>query len=162
MRKIVDRFVVVLGWCSWIGKVLLRIFPPHDAWRGQVLFSLAFAPLGVFTRFYLATHLNDRLPSFPLGTLAANVLGTAILAMVWDLPHIQIGSVVGCQLFKGVENGYCAVVTTVSTLVLELSSLERRYAYIYCAASFFVSFGLMVIVAGSLQWTTRGLETCTA
>ncbi|KAH7175371.1 hypothetical protein EDB81DRAFT_3019 [Dactylonectria macrodidyma] len=89
------------------------------------------------------------------------VVGTAILAMVWDLSHVRIGNIVGCQLLKGVENGYCAVVTTVSTLVLELSSLERKHTYIYGATSFFVSFGFMVNVAGSLQWT-QGLETCTS
>ncbi|KAM5378082.1 hypothetical protein ACJZ2D_004540 [Fusarium nematophilum] len=161
MRKVLDRLAVILGWGSWIGAVLLCIFPPHGAWRGEVLFSLAFAPLGVFTRFYLAIYLNGRLPSFPLGTFAANVLGTAILAIVWDVSHIQIGSVVGCQVLKGVESGYCAVVTTVSTLALELSSLERKHAYIYGATSFFVNFGFMVIVAGSLQWT-RELEMCKA
>ncbi|KAJ3534569.1 hypothetical protein NM208_g3180 [Fusarium decemcellulare] len=161
MRRVVDRLAVILGLGSWIGAILLCIFPPHHVWCGRVLFSLVFAPLGVLTRFYLATHLNGRLPSFPLGTFTANVLGTAILAIVWDLSHVSVAGVVGCQLLKGVQDGYCAVVTTVSTLVLELSSLERKHAYIYGAVSFFVSLGLMVVIAGSLLWT-RGLEACTA
>ncbi|KAF5579695.1 chromosome condensation [Fusarium pseudocircinatum] len=153
MRKFLDPVATILGWGCWIGAIILRIYPPYDDWRGSVLFSLAFAPLGVFTRFYLAVFLNGKLPTFPLGTFAANVLGTLILAVVWDVSQILSRPLVGLQLLEGVKNGYCAVVTTVSTLALELSSLQREHAYRYGTVSFLVSFGLMVIISGSFKWT---------
>ncbi|KAG5755632.1 hypothetical protein H9Q72_002921 [Fusarium xylarioides] len=153
MRKFLDPVATILGWGCWIGAILLCIYPPSDDWRGSVLFSLAFAPLGVFTRFYLAVFLNGKLPTFPLGTFAANVIGTLILAVVWDVSQILSRPLLGLQLLEGVKNGYCAVVTTVSTLALELSSLQRKHAYRYGAVSFLVSFGLMVIISGSFKWT---------
>ncbi|KAF5644115.1 chromosome condensation protein [Fusarium sp. NRRL 25303] len=153
MRKVLDPVATALGWGCWIGAILLCIYPPSDDWRGSVLLSLAFAPLGVFTRFYLAVFLNGKLSTFPLGTFAANVVGTIILAVVWDVSQILPGPPLGYQLLEGVKNGYCAVVTTVSTLALELSSLQRRHAYRYGTVSFLVSFGLMVIISGSFKWT---------
>ncbi|KAI1014087.1 hypothetical protein LB504_008849 [Fusarium proliferatum] len=153
MRKVLDPIATVLGWGCWIGAILLCIYPPSDDWRGSVLFSLAFAPLGVLTRFYLAVFLNGKLPTFPLGTFAANVLGTLILAVVWDLSQILSRPSLGYQLLEGVKNGYCAVVTTVSTLALELSSLQREHAYRYGTVSFLVSFGLVVVISGSFKWT---------
>ncbi|KAI1051438.1 hypothetical protein LB506_003069 [Fusarium annulatum] len=153
MRKVLDPVATILAWGCLIGAILLCIYPPSDDWRGSVLFSLAFAPLGVFTRFYLAVFLNGKLPTFPLGTFAANVSGTLILAVVWDLSQILSRPSLGYQLLEGVKNGYCAVVTTVSTLALELSSLQRKHAYRYGTASFLVSFGLVVIISGSFKWT---------
>ncbi|KAG4283060.1 hypothetical protein FPRO06_09733 [Fusarium proliferatum] len=153
MRKVLDPVATILAWICWIGAILLCIYPPSDDWRGSVLFSLAFTPLGVFTRFYLAVFLNGKLPTFPLGTFAANVSGTLILAVVWDLSQILSRPSIGYQLLEGVKNGYCAVVTTVSTLALELSSLQRKHAYRYGTVSFLVSFGLVVIISGSFKWT---------
>ncbi|KAI1020175.1 hypothetical protein LB503_006200 [Fusarium chuoi] len=153
MRKVLGPIATILGWGCWIGAILLCIYPPSDDWRGSVLFSLAFAPLGVFTRFYLAVFLNGKLPTFPLGTFAANVVGTLILAVVWDVTQILSRPSLGYQFLEGVKNGYCAVVTTVSTLALELSSLQRKHAYRYGTVSFLVSFGLMVAISGSFKWT---------
>ncbi|KAF4333152.1 chromosome condensation [Fusarium beomiforme] len=153
MGKVIDPLAVVLGWGCWAGAVIMCIFPPHDAWRGSVLFSIAFAPLGVFTRFYLAIYVNGKLPTFPLGTFAANVLGSLILAVVWDISYLSSMASIGEQLLDGVKNGYCAAVTTVSTLALDLSTLQRQHAYRYGTVSFLVSFGLMVIISGSVQWT---------
>ncbi|KAI1046509.1 hypothetical protein LB505_011797 [Fusarium chuoi] len=153
IRKVLDPVATILGWGCWVGAIVLCIYPPSDDWRGSVLFSLAFAPLGVFTRFYLAVFLNGKLPTFPLGTFAANFVGTLILAVVWDVTQILSRPSLGYQLLEGVKNGYCAVVTTVSTLALELSSLQRKHAYRYGTVSFLVSFGLMVIISGSFRWT---------
>ena len=156
-RKIIDRLLVFLGWGSWIGAIMLCIFPPDDAWRGQVLFSVVFAPLGVFTRFYLAIYLNGRIAAFPLGTFAANILGSAIRGSAWDIQHVPIGGVIGCQVLQGVQDGYCGCLTTVSTWVMELSSLHRKHAYVYGSASFLTSFLLLLVIMGSLRWT-RGFS----
>lgn len=158
-RKFVDRLAVVLAWGCWLGAVLLSILPPDrfdggvETWRGRATFALVFAPLGCLGRFYASMYLNGRKASFPLGTFAVNILGTAILGMCWDLAHAPFGGVVGCQVLQGVEDGFCGCLTTVSTWVAELASLRRRHAYIYGAASFLVALAIMVAIMGGLRWS---------
>jgi fluoride ion exporter CrcB/FEX len=153
MRKLLDPVFVLLGWGCWLGAILMSIFPPHDQWRGQVTFALVFAPLGCLARFYLALYLNGKMATFPAGTFAANVIGTAVLGMAWDIAHIPTGGVVGCQVLQGVEDGFCGCLTTVSTWVAELNSLRRKNSYIYGATSVVVSFGVMVLIMGGMRWT---------
>ncbi|KHN97543.1 Camphor resistance CrcB protein [Metarhizium album ARSEF 1941] len=152
-RRLLDPLFVLLGWGCWLGAVFMCIFPPHDRWRGQATFSLVFAPLGCLARFYLSIYLNGKVAAFPLGTFAANVIGTAVLGIAWDIAHVQIGGIVGCQVLQGVEDGFCGCLTTVSTWVAELNSLRRRNAYTYGATSIVVSFAIMVLVLGGLRWT---------
>ncbi|KAL8721812.1 MAG: hypothetical protein Q9225_001567, partial [Loekoesia sp. 1 TL-2023] len=50
-RRFLDRAMVFLGWTSWLGAIVLAIWPPdrrdqEDHWRGDALFALVFAPLG--------------------------------------------------------------------------------------------------------------------
>lgn len=162
-RKFLDRIVVVLGWGSWVGAVLLSALPPDrngggvETWRGRATFSIAFAPLGCLARFYASLYLNGRIASFPLGTFAVNVLGTAILAMSWDIAHVPLGGVLGCQILQGIEDGFCGCLTTVSTWVAELAALRRLHAYVYGTASVLVSLALAVAIMGGLLWS-RGFE----
>ncbi|KFA71679.1 hypothetical protein S40288_09269 [Stachybotrys chartarum IBT 40288] len=153
VRKILDPLVVILAWGCWLGAAMLSIFPPHDAWRGITTFSLVFAPLGCLARFYLALHLNGRVASFPVGTFAANVAGTAVLGIAWDIAHAPVGGTVACQVLQGVEDGFCGCLTTVSTWVAELSGLRRRHAYVYGTASVVVSLVLLIAIMGGLAWS---------
>ena len=152
-RRILDNMAVALGLGCWLGAIFLSIFPPHDFWRGRATFALAFAPLGCLARFYLALHLNGKLASFPLGTFAANILGTAVLGMAWDIAHAPIGGVVGCQVLQGIDDGFCGCLTTISTWVAELTSLRRWHGYVYGFASVAVALAFMVVIMGGLRWT---------
>lgn len=153
IRKYMDRLAVLLGWGCWVGAILLTAMPPRDDWRGDATFALVFAPPGALARFYLSLWLNGRKPSFPLGTFAVNVLGTAVLGLAWDLQHVPLGGVLGCQVLQGVEDGFCGCLTTVSTWVSELAALRRKHAWVYGVASILVSFGVMVVIMGGLRWT---------
>lgn len=153
-RKFMDPLFVLLGWGCWLGAVLMAALPLHDKWRGQIVFALVFSPLGCLARFYLAFYLNGKMATFPLGTFAANVIGTAVLGMALDIAHVQGGGgIVGCQVLQGVEDGFCGCLTTVSTWVAELNSLRTQSAYIYGATSVLVSFAVMVAIVGGLRWT---------
>ncbi|TKA29211.1 hypothetical protein B0A50_03721 [Salinomyces thailandicus] len=100
-RNFLDPLILLLGPGVWLAAVLLAIWPPDrpsgpasrptETWRGQVLFALVFAPLGCLLRFYASLHLNGLIPSFPLGTFAVNMLGTAIQGMSYDIQHVRVG-----------------------------------------------------------------------
>jgi CrcB protein len=162
-RKVLDRLAVVLAWGCWLGAIFLAIFPPDrkdgppEIWRGRTVFALVFSPLGCLGRFYASIYLNSKFASFPLGTFVVNIFGTAILGMSYDLQHIPLGGVVGCQVLQGIEDGFCGCLTTVSTWVSELSALRRRNAYRYGAATVIVALCFLIAIMGSLQWT-RGFS----
>lgn len=152
-RKIFDPLAVVLGWGCWLGAILMAIFPPHNKWRGEILFALVFAPLGCLGRFYLSIYLNGKIASFPLGTFTANIFGTAILGMSWDIAHARIGGLAGCQVLQGIEDGFCGCLTTISTWVAELNSLGRRHSYIYGFSSVGTALAVMIAIMGGLRWS---------
>lgn len=157
-RKILDPLFVVLGLGSWLGAVLMTALPPHNAWRGEALFACVFAPLGCLARYYVSLLLNPKNPSFPLGTFACNIFGTAVLGMAYDLQRVAIGGVagggvVGCQVLQGIEDGFCGALTTVSTWMVELDTLRRGRAYVYGTSSVVVGLSIMVVIMGSVRWS---------
>ena len=169
-RRVVDRTIVFLAWSMWLGAIIMTIWPPDrpggpagqatwavEFWRGDALFALVFAPVGCLLRFYASLHLNGRFHSFPLGTFAVNICGTAVEGMLYDLQHVPLGGRLGCQLLQGLMDGFCGCLTTVSTWVVELKGLRIRHAWIYGAASVGVGVSLMVTIMGSVQWT-RGFR----
>lgn len=153
-ERVANNAVIFLGWGCWIGGIIMAIWPPHEAWRGQAVFAVIFAPLGAITRLHVSKLLNPKVASFPLGTFVVNVCGTCILGMLWDLQHSSPGAgVIPCQLLQGIAEGFCGGVTTVSTWVLELKALRVWHAYVYAAVSLAVSLGLVTAIMGSLRWT---------
>ncbi|KAF2095395.1 putative chromosome condensation protein [Rhizodiscina lignyota] len=158
-RRLLNPLMLLLGPGCWLGAVLLAIWPVQNVWRGEVVFALVFAPIGCLMRFALALTLNGISSMFPFGTFAANVFGSWVLAMCFDLQRSSSGqAVVSCQVLQGVEDGFSGCLTTVSTWVAELKGLRRRHAYTYGAASLGVSFAGFLIIVGSLRWT-MGFDT---
>lgn len=173
LRKVLDRVVVVVAWGSWLGAIIMAIWPPdrpggpdskgswaYETWSGQAIFALVFAPAGCLLRFYMSLKLNGMLPSFPLGTFAVNIFGTVMLGMAFDLQHVRLGNTagigggrVGCQVLQGVMDGFCGCLTTVSTWVAELNGLRRKHSYIYGGMSVGSGLGVLVVIMGSVMWT---------
>ena len=164
-RRSVDFSVVFLACGCWLAALFMAIWPPdrpggpvgdaiwmQETWRSQALFALVFAPLGCLLRFYASIHLNGRIKSFPLGTFAVNVFGTAMQAVFIDLQRVPIGGMGGCQVLQGMADGFCGCLTTVSTWVAELTALRLKHAYFYGMMSVGVALSLFVIITGSLQW----------
>lgn len=171
VRRWVDRSMLLVAWVSWLGVILMAIWPPdrpgasvgratwaQEAWRQDALFALVFAPLGCLLRFYASVHLNKVRPSFPPGTYAVNMAGTALSAILFDLQHTPIRSPVGCQVLQGAMDGFCGSLTTVSTWVVELRGLRLWHAYLYGVMSVGVGLGLAVVIMGSLRWSI-GFQT---
>lgn len=174
LRRSLDRAAVPLAAGAWLAALLLCILPPdrpggpaardggwaRETWRGQALFAVALAPPGCLLRFHAARRLNGIAAAFPLGTFAANVFGTAVLGMAFDLQHVRLAGTaavgagrVGCQVLQGVMDGFCGCLTTVSTWVAELSGLRPRHAWVYGAVSVGASLALLLVVMGSVRWT---------
>lgn len=157
-RKYFNLLMVFIAFGSWIGAVILTIFPPYEYWRTQALFSLIFAPLGCLLRFYISLHLNPRISAFHLGTFFVNMLGTSLFALFYDLQHIpsliNTHGGIGCELLQGGMDGFCGALTTISTWVAEIKASRRMSgAYIYGGVSLAAGLALAVVIIGSVQWT---------
>jgi fluoride ion exporter CrcB/FEX len=82
----------------------------------QVTAALIFSFPGTLTRYLLSTALNPRLKALPLGTLVANISGTALLAAFRVLQSTpSLPSRNRCDILQGLVDGYCGCLTTVST-----------------------------------------------
>ena len=172
-RRIVDPAMVGLAIICWLAAVFLSIWPPdhpsgpsspgtwaNETWPREALFALALAPPGCLLRFYASVNFNRLVASFPLGTFASNMLGTAVLAMCWDLQHVGVGTTgrvgggyIGCQILQGVMDGWCGGLTTVSSWAAEIYGLRRAHGWVYAAASIVGATSLTVIIMGSVRWT---------
>jgi CrcB protein len=174
LRSLLDRLIVPLAFLTWLGALLLTIFPPDrpggpqgkaswndESWRGTALISLVLAPLGCLLRYFLALKLNSVTPYFPLGTFTANIFGTAVLAMAYDLQHAPLGQgmtagigggIIGCQVLEGVIDGFCGATTTVSTWCAEMITLKRK-GYMYGGSTIVAGLCVMIIICGSARWS---------
>jgi CrcB protein len=172
-RKYIDKAIVPIAWLMWLGSLLMAIVPPdrpggpngksswaEESWR-PIILAVLFTPFGCLFRFYLAIRLNGVVGSFPLGTFAANIFGTAVLGMAFDLNHVPMGlgstagvggGLIGCQVLLGVINGFCGALTTVSTFAAEMIALGRR-AYLYGAVTVAVALALLIMIMGSVRWS---------
>lgn len=109
------------------------------------------AALGAWLRWGLSTWLNPRIPHFPLGTLASNLVGgylvgiaVAYFAMRHDLPP-------AIRLFA--VTGFLGGLTTFSTFSAEVTELLMHGNY---------ATGIAVAathLAGSLLLTAAGFAT---
>ncbi|KAK6538887.1 hypothetical protein TWF694_010445 [Orbilia ellipsospora] len=122
-RPHLDIMGMFLGISCWIGIVMMAIFVPK--WRGIVLFAGVFAPIGTMMRFMASRKFNPRFPTFPLGTFMVNVGGSILDATFILLQNYGGVGVIGCQVLQGLEDGLCGCLTTVSTWVVEITSLRR-------------------------------------
>ena len=177
IRRFLDPLAVLLAGGCWLGSILLTVYPPYNThsptpqraypWRARTTFALVLSPPGCLLRFYLSRHLNPLLPSFPLGTFSANIFGTLVSGMAFDLQHLP--SVIGndsnvrsaaytsCAVLEGILEGFCGCTTTVSTWAAELSGLGRGHAWRYGFGSVVVALAGLVAVMGSVGWT-KGFE----
>lgn len=162
----IDRASVALGLVLWACAITMAVVLEYrpstrGIWWGQTLLSLAFAPLGSLLRFAASMTLNSRVVGFPMGTFCVNMFGTLLLAVAWDLQRLPNrgiaanigGDLVSCRILQAVEDGFCGCLTTVSTWVLELSTLRRKHAYQYGCVSIATSLAIVVVVMGPLKWS---------
>lgn len=125
-------------------------------YRHQATAALVFSFPGTLTRYLLSLFLNQRLKVFPLGTLSANLLGTALLAAFFVIQSTPSPpSQDACDVLQGLMDGYCGCLTTVSTFAAELWDLKFRKACRYAIVSWVLGQAVMVLIIGSSLWTGK-------
>ena len=119
-----------------------------SSYRSQALAALLFSFPGTLARYLLAISMNPMLEKMPLGTMTANILGTALLGVFHVLqnknPHVSPHA---CSTIQGLIDGFCGTLTTISTFAVELNVMNgSRYAWIYGGISVLMSQLLLVII----------------
>jgi fluoride ion exporter CrcB/FEX len=91
---------------------------------------------GAYLRYSLS-FLNQRWPNFPIGTFAANIAGTWIVAATTTVSKFGVGyyNVDVQAVLYGITYGFCGCLTTVSTLVKELDTLRDVDSLVYGVTS---------------------------
>ncbi|KAG0050988.1 hypothetical protein BGZ83_004239 [Gryganskiella cystojenkinii] len=162
-----DWLLIVVCVALWLGTMFGAIWMPagsHHSWR-HVALATCFAPLGAILRWYISRWNAAGLKrwQFPVGTFSANIIGSIVLAAVICLEHSvaiqgRNGAAVACQVFSGLQDGFCGCLTTISTFALELKTLPRRASYIYGVISVVVAQLTMLIILGSFVWTQSSIK----
>ncbi len=112
------------------------------------------AALGAWLRWGLAIWLNPRLPHFPLGTLAANLIGGYLVGIAVALIMARPELPPEWRLF--IITGFLGGLTTFSSFSAEVTALLARGEY---------ATGLLLAathLAGSLLLTAAGFATVRA
>ena len=111
----------------------------------------AGAACGAWLRWGLSTWRNPRVPHFPLGTLAANLIGGYLVGVA--IGYFLLRTELPPQWRLFVVTGFLGGLTTFSTFSAEVTELLSRGAY---------AQGILVAVshlAGSLLLTAAGFAT---
>lgn len=121
----------------------------------EALWATALAaPAGAGLRFALGRRLNGG-RALPVGTLVANVCGTAVLAAATVAADASDCAGGGAWL-AALRLGFCGSLTTVSSMVLEASRLPRGAGYAYAAGTVAAGQAVTVAVVGVYAWARDG------
>eukprot|EP00915_Cephaloidophora_sp_WS-2016_P002980 GHVH01004050.1.p1 GENE.GHVH01004050.1~~GHVH01004050.1.p1 ORF type:complete len:415 (+),score=46.88 GHVH01004050.1:145-1389(+) len=108
------------------------------------LMSSALAPFGAITRWVLSRYNND---NFKTGTLVANLVGTFLTCVMNELPYIFEG--MGDSEFDTagfVSGGLLGSLSTMSTYISELKSMDSLSSLLYFLATHVTAFIISLIV----------------
>jgi CrcB protein len=162
--KTPDVINIVIGVSFWVASAILcGTYAPFR----QVTFAIVLSPPGAILRWYLS-RLNSiprskRAPYWPLGTMAANLLATVVIAAVYVGQNVGRVSgrggggaytINGCHALYGVQEGFCGCLSTISTFAIELRSMKpRRRAFGYVLGSWVIGIVICVLIVGSPWWS---------
>ena len=106
------------------------------------------AALGAWMRWWLSVLLNPVLPSLPLGTLAANLIGGYLMGIAMAvLEHAQTLSP---ELRLLVTTGFLGGLTTFSAFSAEATTLltQNQYAWFAALVGAHVVGSILMTIAG--------------
>jgi len=103
----------------------------------SILCVAAGGSIGALLRFVLAKNLDSNEIGFPLGTFTANMLASFILGVLVALAGANDISQT-MQIF--LETGFCATLSTFSSLALQLAQMLRQRRLLMCSFYFISTF----------------------
>ena len=119
--------------------------PFHSLVRG-LRAALMHYNVGAIVRWQFA-RMNVLTVRFPLGTFAANMLGVLLYGATLVLQaRLATPTLFAVAVLTGIRDGFCGCLTTVSTLVVELTHLGQRQAFIYLLVSLAVAELLLLVM----------------
>lgn len=159
------RFIVTGLSIASYAAVFPSYFLLPTEFRHQATAALLFAFPGTLTRYLLSVHLNSLMKAIPLGTFVANSAGTALLGALTVLMNMSNNPVSpgACSILRGLSDGYCGCLTTVSTFAVEVLGLKGWRGFRYALVSWSVGQLLLLVILGPSFWSNRAKEqmTCT-
>jgi CrcB protein len=112
------------------------------------------AALGAWLRWALSLGMNAWLPSLPLGTLAANLIGGYLVGVAVEVLGVRAGLPPEMRLFA--ITGFLGGLTTFSTFSAEAAGLLLHGQWAWAAAL------IASHVVGSIALTFAGIATVRA
>jgi fluoride ion exporter CrcB/FEX len=145
------------------GAVFPTYFLLSADFRHQATAALLFAFPGTLTRYLLSLQLNTLIKVIPLGTLTANLMGTAFLGAFHVVQNISKDPVSSnaCAILQGLSDGYCGCLTTVSTFAVEILGLKLWKGSQYAFVSWTMGQLLLLVILGPSFWTGGAEEKIT-
>ncbi|KAF9453089.1 CRCB-domain-containing protein [Macrolepiota fuliginosa MF-IS2] len=133
--------------------LLPAYFNMSHRFRHHATAALLFAYPGALTRYLISVYLNRRIKALPLGTLMANLFGTALLGIFVVLQSLS-GPVspYACAILQGLGDGYCGCLTTISTFAVELRELKWWKSVRYGIISWGGGQLLLLVIIGPSIW----------
>lgn len=122
----------------------------------KILLLLAGGGIGTVARYVVSDYTHKYyLGSFPMGTLAVNMLGSFVIGLLWGMLDMQnVSHGVKAFLFIGILGGF----TTFSSYAIEsfnmLKDGDTKLALLNILANNVLSIGLAVVglmISSSLQ-----------
>ena len=111
----------------------------------------AGAAVGAWVRWWLSVLLNPIVPSLPLGTLTANLIGGYLMGVAMAV--MEHSQTLSPELRLLVTTGFLGGLTTFSAFSAEATSLLSQQQYGWFATL------TMAHVAGSILMTLAGIGT---
>jgi fluoride exporter len=101
-------------------------------------------------------------PSFPLGTFAANMTATIVfgVAMLTQGLIRSPLSAMSCSILYGIIDGFCGCLSTISTFAVEIDTLTRINAYVYAMVSISGGITILVLLVGIPSWIVGFAPMC--
>ncbi|CBZ29320.1 conserved hypothetical protein [Leishmania mexicana MHOM/GT/2001/U1103] len=161
LRAVDAVFLVLVFLASILAPVLVQVYINTGGIRAISTDSVrmvVLAPAGAVTRFVLSVYLNKKAcaAQFPLGTLAANLLGVLLAIIMYNMEVNHVS----CEWCIAVQHGICEALSTVSSAASELVSFYGSgrilLAYVYALAS--VGCGALIAGVGRPQLYHRAVS----
>lgn len=158
--KVIDVIMGIFFVAGWIALIAVAVVYRD---RYSIIFnciSLVFAPFGALLRFFLA-KLNKKdyksvvMRMLPMGTLAANLIGSLVLAITHVMTTWIAFSCPGKAVMGAIGTGFCACLTTVSTMMSEIKALRDKseigYSHLYTLVTIVLILGSTTFING-VSW----------